>query len=527
MAGAAVAGRVGMTRPVVPSSGALSPGSLVRILGALHTGRLTGVLQLSRNKEALGLRFLDGHVVSGGHGPVGRLGDILVRCGYVSGKDLEAALRRAAAQGRRLGPVLVEERLVTRQQVQEALRLQVRDVLFAALFWGFGAYRFDPDEGPAGQEEISLEISTTSLVFEVASSLESPDVILAGLADLDAPLQAVADAGEGLRRDGARLSPADGYVLSRADGLTSLRQAVDMAPLAREAVERSLVALLCCGAVGVRPGARRDRLSPDATLAVSRAALGLDGDWVAREKRAEAERLLRDFPGRNHFEVLGLAAGADPDAVKRAYLRLARQFHPDQARDAALADVCKAVFLRVSEAYNVLTSPDSRARYEASLGRPAEVVAAPAESPASPGAVPLPEPADALLQAEDLIAAQKPFEAASLLEDVLPHLAGRLRTRARLLRVRAHLKTPSGARPAEAELREILQEDASCLEACLLLGELYYDHGMQRRAAAQFRRALELCPDHPLAGARLQASTQRSAQADAPASAMSRARAAV
>jgi curved DNA-binding protein CbpA len=495
------------------TSDALSPESLARLLRELHAGQQTGVLHLSRGGERLSLRFLDGHVLNGSHGPVGRLGDILVRCGRISRLDLDRALEKAALEGRRLGPVLVEEGLASREQVQEALRLQVRDVLFAAFFWGFGAYRFEPDEGPAFDEEISLEISTTSLVFEVVSSLESPRSVLEGLLDVDGPIVAAPDAIERLRKDHANLSAADGYVLSRADGLLRVRQIVETAPLPAQAVERSLVALLCCDAVRPRQAhPSSGRLpGPDDTVALPRAALGLEADRVSRERRLEVEQTLHALEGKSHFEVLGLRAEASAEEIRQAYLRLAKRYHPDVTRDPALADLAKAVFLRVSEAYNVLGSADSRARYEERLGlRPAGFPgreAPPKAVPANPAdeVRPLPEPADAVRQAEGLIAAGKPFEASALLEDVLPHAEGRLRTYARLLRVRAFLKTPSGARPAEAELREVLKEEPGCLEAGLMLADLYRDHGLNRRAASQYRRILELHPRHPVATAELRA----------------------
>jgi curved DNA-binding protein CbpA len=164
------------------------------------------------------------------------------------------------------------------------------------------------------------------------------------------------------------------------------------------------------------------------------------------------------------------------------------------------------MFLRVSEAYNVLGSPDSRRRYQERQGlgaRPVGVEERLAKNEPRADARPMPEPAEALTQAERLIAEGKPFEAVALLEDVLPHARGRVRTLARLLRVRALLKTPSGARPAEAELREALQESPDCLEACLALGRLYRDHGLHHRAARQFARVLEIAPGHPGATAEL------------------------
>ena len=64
---------------------------------------------------------------------------------------------------------------------------------------------------------------------------------------------------------------------------------------------------------------------------------------------------------RDYFKVLGVERNADADAVKRAFRKLARQYHPDVNPGDASAE---AKFKEVSEAYEVLSDPDKRRRYE-------------------------------------------------------------------------------------------------------------------------------------------------------------------
>ena len=63
---------------------------------------------------------------------------------------------------------------------------------------------------------------------------------------------------------------------------------------------------------------------------------------------------------RDYFSVLGVERGADADAIKRAFRKLARQYHPDVNPNDAGAE---AKFKEVSEAYEVLSDPDKRRRY--------------------------------------------------------------------------------------------------------------------------------------------------------------------
>ncbi len=63
---------------------------------------------------------------------------------------------------------------------------------------------------------------------------------------------------------------------------------------------------------------------------------------------------------RDYYETLGVARDSDPEAVKRAFRKLAMQYHPDRNPDDDAAER----FKEVNEAYEVLADPDKRARYD-------------------------------------------------------------------------------------------------------------------------------------------------------------------
>jgi molecular chaperone DnaJ len=65
---------------------------------------------------------------------------------------------------------------------------------------------------------------------------------------------------------------------------------------------------------------------------------------------------------RDYYEVLGVPKTATPDDVKSAYRRLARQYHPDVAKENP--KVAEEKFKEVSEAYEVLADPEKRRRYD-------------------------------------------------------------------------------------------------------------------------------------------------------------------
>jgi len=64
---------------------------------------------------------------------------------------------------------------------------------------------------------------------------------------------------------------------------------------------------------------------------------------------------------RDYFRVLGVERSADADTIKRAFRKLARQYHPDVNPGDSSAE---GRFKEISEAYEVLSDPDKRRRYE-------------------------------------------------------------------------------------------------------------------------------------------------------------------
>jgi molecular chaperone DnaJ len=68
---------------------------------------------------------------------------------------------------------------------------------------------------------------------------------------------------------------------------------------------------------------------------------------------------------KNHYFVLGVSRGADPERIKKAYRRVAKRYHPDTSRTKETAER----FLEVKEAYETLGNEERRRQYDQELSR--------------------------------------------------------------------------------------------------------------------------------------------------------------
>src|SRR5262249_41900035 len=217
-----------------PMNGSLSEGVLPGLLRELYVGRRTGTLNFTKGDERRSVRFRRGHIVNADTNVrEDRMGDVLVREGWITAADLARATEVMSREAKRLGAVLEELGCMDASRLEDALALQVRTVLLKLFEWSEGQYEFvDEPEGPATGAPVTLKISTGELILEAVRKVRDPDVIRYALGNLDRVLTLSSDPL--LRFQKITLTPTDGFVLSRVDGTVCAREIMQMIPLPPE-----------------------------------------------------------------------------------------------------------------------------------------------------------------------------------------------------------------------------------------------------------------------------------------------------
>jgi hypothetical protein len=123
------------------------------VLQLLSLGQKTGCLALTDRANFGYIFFEQGRICySSIVNRRDRLGVLLVKNGLISQAVLDSALesQRTAGgdSGRRLGEILVESGAISRQQLEEYIRVQIEEAVYFLFTWTQGSFYFEADQRP-------------------------------------------------------------------------------------------------------------------------------------------------------------------------------------------------------------------------------------------------------------------------------------------------------------------------------------------------------------------------------------------
>jgi curved DNA-binding protein CbpA len=190
----------------------------------------------------------------------------------------------------------------------------------------------------------------------------------------------------------------------------------------------------------------------------------------------------------DHYTTLGVPRDAPADAIRKAYLRLARERHPDRFPDPVAKAEAQRFFSRLTEAFSVLSSPRQRHAYDAQLEKPAPT------TPEERGR-------EAFAKAQALLARGALEQAVEELHAAI-HFAPRVAEQHAALG-RALAELPRSAREAAAAFEEATRLDPKNAAYPLELARLLAAQGLKVRARRCAEMACRLDPANDGAAALL------------------------
>jgi hypothetical protein len=250
--------------------GTIKDFGLADILQLIGLQRKTGLLTLERGTDTVTVKFLDGAVVGAEtslRNLEDLLGSVLVRTGRITQAQLREALHLQKTTLQRLGYILAKQNFISTVDLEEALRVQVTQIVFRLFRWREGKYQFAPMDHmeydnehfrPLSAETILMEgarmidewpilerrIKSPEWVFRKTASGAALDVPIASLLDADTDFGLEDKPGNANRDTGElRISLEERDILRVVDGNAAVQDIVDTSALAEFDVYRLLVEL--------------------------------------------------------------------------------------------------------------------------------------------------------------------------------------------------------------------------------------------------------------------------------------------
>jgi tetratricopeptide (TPR) repeat protein len=234
-------------------NGSLRETTLADVLQLLAMGRKTGCLSLTHRGKFASVFFDSGRVTYASIvNRRERIGERLVQAGVISADQLGSALEQQRQRpDSRLGEVLVEMKLVTREAIEQQIRAQVEEAVYLLFPWTDGTFTFIAGAKP--EQECAVPINPEALMLEGARRADEWTLIEKTITSLDLVFAAETTRANAL----ADLTPIQVLVFKQLNGQLTVSQLAEETGFSDLDIGKALCVLLERGMI------RRVERAPD------------------------------------------------------------------------------------------------------------------------------------------------------------------------------------------------------------------------------------------------------------------------
>lgn len=155
------------------------------------------------------------------------------------------------------------------------------------------------------------------------------------------------------------LTPVEGYLLSRIDGVSSIEDIVSTSGLPYEQAIEIVKSLW-----------EKKVFFIDDIESQTAGSEKKDNVTLTTEEKANIEKMLEVVKNGNYYEMLSVPFNVKPSEVKIRFFELSKIYHPDRyfKKDiGSYKEKLNTIFKSLSEAYEVLYDPNKKKWYDATL----------------------------------------------------------------------------------------------------------------------------------------------------------------
>lgn len=224
--------------------GSLSEASLPELLASISRSRETGVLNFHDMGRWKAIYFKDGAIIfATSNLQDDRLGEFLLKEGKITIRQfLEAS--KLIKPGKRLGAVLVEESILSPDELFVCINQHVVEIVYSLFDWSRGEYEFVMKDLSA-EGPVTLDLSTEKVILEGIRRLRDFTRVYAGVGSVDTILR-LSDWADSLVYK-LELDEDESQILSLVNGRANVEQIISMSYLSNFETLRILYGLVAAG----------------------------------------------------------------------------------------------------------------------------------------------------------------------------------------------------------------------------------------------------------------------------------------
>jgi len=229
-------------------TGNLNTISFPDLLQLLSTGKKTGTLTLTRHRQQKEIAFREGNIIYARsvNDKEDLFGQMLLKRGRISKNDLKRALQEQKNKGKKLGSVLVELDLFSRDEIIEALKLQIEEIVYTLFGWDESQFGFEEGKLPP-EDQIQTELNTMNVIMEGTRRIDEWVEVQKVLPPPDVPLKPVL-VPQGIREE-VRLTLDEFQMLVLVDGERTVPDLLELSPVGEFITSKALYKLIIAGLI--------------------------------------------------------------------------------------------------------------------------------------------------------------------------------------------------------------------------------------------------------------------------------------
>ncbi|RJP91602.1 MAG: DUF4388 domain-containing protein [Desulfobacteraceae bacterium] len=219
---------------------------LTTILQLLHTDQKTGILQVMRNDEEIKVYVQGGSIIHATRTQEkNRLGDLLVKHGIITEKQLKECLKFCQMNKQPLGKVVVEKEYATPQALKQILFKQAENAIYDLLLWKTGKFEYQ-DKPFSTQGLVIRKINIMRLILEASRRIDEISILKKQIPDEEMIFKLTGN----VRDDRSiNLSPDEWSVLALIDGKSNVRNVCRNSVMDQYSVYKILNSLISAGCI--------------------------------------------------------------------------------------------------------------------------------------------------------------------------------------------------------------------------------------------------------------------------------------